>query len=75
LEMAGVSWIIGPGWPWTTIFPILTSQVARITDMSHQHLAISQLFVCLLVQWVITSKVRRFISSIINSSQSKDPSY
>jgi hypothetical protein len=26
-------------WPWNTILPISTSQVARITGVSHQHLA------------------------------------
>jgi hypothetical protein len=34
-----VSWTICLGWPWTMILPISTSQVARITDLSHQHTA------------------------------------
>jgi hypothetical protein len=36
LEM-GVPWTICPGWPWTVILPISTSQVARITGVSHCH--------------------------------------
>jgi hypothetical protein len=28
-----------PDWPWTTIFLFSTSQVARITGVSHRHLA------------------------------------
>jgi hypothetical protein len=37
LEM-GVSWTIFLGWPQTEILPILASQVARITGVSHWHL-------------------------------------
>jgi hypothetical protein len=33
----GVSRTICPGWPQTMILPISASQVARITDVSHQH--------------------------------------
>jgi hypothetical protein len=36
----GVSWTIYPGWPWTLILPISASQVARITGVSHQCLAL-----------------------------------
>jgi hypothetical protein len=36
-----VLWIIFPGWSWTTlILWISASQVARITDVDHQSLAI-----------------------------------
>jgi hypothetical protein len=35
----GVSQTICPGWPLTEIFLILASQEARITGMSHWHLA------------------------------------
>jgi hypothetical protein len=34
----GVSWTVFPGWPWIVILLISTSQVARITAMSHPHL-------------------------------------
>jgi hypothetical protein len=33
----GVSWIICPGWPRTTILSNSAPQVARITDVSHWH--------------------------------------
>jgi hypothetical protein len=36
----GFSQTICPGWPGTSILPISSSQVARITGMSHQHLAL-----------------------------------
>jgi hypothetical protein len=32
-----------PGWSWTSMSPISASQVARITGISHQHLATSHL--------------------------------
>jgi hypothetical protein len=32
-------WTICPGWPQTLILPISDSQIARITGVSHQHLA------------------------------------
>jgi hypothetical protein len=35
----GVPPTIWLGWPWTMILPISASQVARITGVSHQHLA------------------------------------
>jgi hypothetical protein len=38
LEMEA-SQMICLGWPWTTIIPISVPQVARITDVSHWHLA------------------------------------
>jgi hypothetical protein len=31
----GISWTFCPSWPWTVIFPISTSQVARIMAFSH----------------------------------------
>jgi hypothetical protein len=31
-----VWWTICLGWPWTKILPILASQIARITVVSHQ---------------------------------------
>jgi hypothetical protein len=37
LEM-GISWVICPSWPQTTILPISVSQVPKITGVSHQHL-------------------------------------
>jgi hypothetical protein len=40
LEM-GVSWTICPIWPQTLILPMSASQVARITGVNHQCLAIS----------------------------------
>jgi hypothetical protein len=32
-----VSWSIFPGWLWTMIFSVSASQMARLTDVSHQH--------------------------------------
>jgi hypothetical protein len=44
----GVPQTIFPGWPWTLILPISASQIAWITRMSHQQLALHLvlLFVC-----------------------------
>jgi hypothetical protein len=35
----GVSQVICPGWPWTMILQTSASQIARITGVSHKHLA------------------------------------
>jgi hypothetical protein len=35
----GVSWTVCPGWLQTLTLPVLASQVARITGVSHQHFA------------------------------------
>jgi hypothetical protein len=39
INWVGVSWTLVPSWPQTVILPILVSQVANITGLSHQHLA------------------------------------
>jgi hypothetical protein len=50
----GVSWTLCLGWPKTMILLILASQVARITDLSHQCLAYSLNFcgvISVYVKW------------------------
>jgi hypothetical protein len=48
-------WTICSGWLWTVIFLISASSVARITGMSHQHLATMSLEVqslCFYEIWI-----------------------
>jgi hypothetical protein len=40
----GVWWTICPDWPHMAILSVSASQIARITDMSHQHPAWSRWF-------------------------------
>jgi hypothetical protein len=47
-----VSQAICLGWPQTVILPILASQRARVTSMSHQHLAKLHSLIWVLVTWV-----------------------
>jgi hypothetical protein len=47
----GVSWTICPGWPPTLICQISASQEARITGISHLHLAVSILHLHV-ISWI-----------------------